>query len=86
MDGLVEQAVPKVNYGRQWVPFKGWVEVNTFPMHVECGKARGFLFEAKAEQAVATVRDACRTLIEDYDSSEVSVMDRVMIGIEDMLE
>jgi len=86
IDGMVDQAIPKIKYDKTWVPFKGWVEVNTFPTHVKCGMARGYLFEAKFDAAVDAVREACRGLIDTYDSSEVSLMDRVMQGIEDLLE
>ena len=86
MDGMVETAIPKIDNGVQWIPFKGHVYVNTFPIHVDCGKIRGFLFEGKFEKAVEAVKDMCDGLIEDYDSSTVSVMDRIMEGVENLLE
>ena len=82
MDGMVESAIPKIDQGQTWVPFKGSIYINTYPIHMDCGKVRGFLFEGKFDQAAEAVKVMCDGLIEDYDSSSVSLMDRVMGGVE----
>ncbi|GMH68808.1 hypothetical protein TL16_g05011 [Triparma laevis f. inornata] len=86
LNGMIETAVPKIDQGMKWIPFKGNVFVNTYPMHVDCGKIRGFLFEGKFEKAVEAVKVMCDGLVEDYDSAELSMMDRVMEGVETLLD
>jgi len=85
-DGMVETAIPKINRGQVWIPFKGNTYINTYPIHTDCGEVRGFLYEGKFDQAAEAVRVMCDGLIEDYDSSSVSAMDRVMEGVESLLE
>jgi len=84
-DGLVEKAVPKANLGNVWIPFKGNVPFNTFPTHMDCGKIRGMLFEAKFEQAAEELRVMCTKLLDQFGSDDVTFMDRVMQGVEDLL-
>lgn len=86
VDGMIEMMVPKVNAGVRWVPFKGNVDMNTYPMHVDCGKARGLLFEGKFDQAISQVRETCGKILDLYEKDGMSSMDRVLQGMRRLLE
>jgi len=85
VDGMIETMVPKVNAGTVWVPFKGNVDMNSYPMHVDCGKARGLLFEGKFDAAIAQVRETCGEIIDMYESNGLSAMAQVLNGLRELL-
>ena len=86
MNGIVDAAVPFVNEGNVWVPFRGDMPVNTFPYHVDCGKVRGLLFEGKFEEATEMTSNMCKRILDKFGDDSKGTMEKVVNEIEKLME